>query len=132
MNLLSLMFLINWSAVQEPKIKKLDNADQIEMLNAIDIFKQYHTNSFKVNLFRRVSSENRESSGYQLANYVIGILNYSELDMPSLYEIGDFYSPQIINATRQPDELIITIEHGTSEAKQTFTLTITKNGVKSK
>lgn len=129
MTLLSFLFLLNLSHIQEPKIKKLNALEQIEMLNAIDNFKQYHTNSFKVNLFRRASSENRELNGFPLASYIIGIVNYSEPDSPKLYEVGNFHSPQITSSIRQIGALKITIEYGKIKEKKNLTLLVTKEGV---
>ncbi len=131
MNLLSFLLLINLSSVQEPKVKRLNNLDQIEILNSIDDFKQYHTNGFKVNLFRRVSSENKELNGFPLVNYVIGVVNYSDMKSPHLYEVGEFYSPQIMSSVRLAGALKINIEYGKSDAKKNLTLIISKEGVKS-
>ncbi len=130
MELFSLLLVLNLSLVQEPKIKRLSDEEQIEILNSIDDFKQYHTNSFKVNLFRRVSSENKELNGFPLANYIIGIVNYSEMDNPYLFQVGDFHSPQIASATRQVGSLKITIEYGKSSPKEKLILIVTKDGVK--
>ncbi len=130
MNLLSALLLINLSSIQEPKVKKIEDLDKVEMLNSIDDFKQYHTNSFRVNLFRRVSSQNRELNGSPLVNYIIGILNYSDMEPANLYEVGAFYDPQIMSSVRLTGALKITIEHGKGQIKKILTLIITKEGVK--
>ncbi|MEP1096788.1 MAG: hypothetical protein ABJG78_16850 [Cyclobacteriaceae bacterium] len=129
MNLIPLFFLLHVLPISEPEVKELKDLKQVEILNAIDDFKQYHTNSFKVNLFRRVSSANKESNGFRIVNYIIGIVTYSQSDSPLLFEVGNFDSPQITRSRREKETLFLSIEHGKEHQKKNITLLVTKDGV---
>lgn len=129
MNLLSLVVLLHFSFQEKPQIKQLTNEDQIEIFSAIDDFKQYHTNSFRINVFRRVSAQNEKLSGFPYVSYVISVLEYSDPKQLSLYEVGKFYEPQVVEVIRLSNTIKFTVEHGTYSDRETEILLVTKDGI---
>lgn len=134
MNLIPILLILNLTVIQEadgngPKVKKLDDQNNIEIFNSIDYFKQYHSNSFKINLFRRTCNENLELNGFPLSNYIVAIYNYSETGSPQLYEIGSFYNPEIMLSQRQGSSIRFSIDHGEFDQRTSSTLVVTKDGV---
>lgn len=129
MTLILTTLITCFSFTQDPKIKKLDIQSQVEIFNSIDYFKQYHSNSFKVNLFRRTCTENMELNGFPLSSFIIAIYNYSEDADLQLYEVGNFYKPEIIEAKRQDGRLKIILDHGKYQTRTTSIMLVTKSGI---
>ena len=110
-------------------MKKIEDLNKVELLNTIDNFKQYHTNSFKVNLFRVPITASAKSQRFPTVKYVIGVLNYSDSKNTGLFEVGSFYNPEIVEGVRLKNTLRITVEHGEYSNRMSSTLMITKDGV---
>ena len=128
MNLVSLLLLIQFGLAQDPKIRKIADLNPAEVFNSIDYFKQHHTNTFKVNLFRRSMKENGPD-GLRQASYIVGIVKYSGDEAPQVFEIGNFQSPRIAGVVRQNSALKLTIDHELDNRKRSSTYLITKEGV---
>lgn len=126
MHLVSLVFLSYFLYQEEPRIEKITDSDFVEVFNSIDKFKQYHTSTFKVNLFRR--KDNQASTEGLVSNYVIAILNYSDTSSPLLYEVKGFLNAQVVEVIRQKGALKMTIEHGTYDEKKRSMLMLTREG----
>ncbi|MEQ9402338.1 MAG: hypothetical protein RIM99_02025 [Cyclobacteriaceae bacterium] len=129
MNFISILFLVHTFSIQEPKVKKIEDINQIEILNSIDNFKQYHTNSFKVNLFRVSTTDSSQSQRFPTVKYIIGVLNYSDSKSSGLFEAGSFYNPEIVEGVRLKNILRITLEHGEYSNRTSSTLMISRDGV---
>lgn len=129
MHWIPLAILLHFHFQEKPQIKLLIDEDQIEIFNAIDDFKQYHTNSFRINVFRRVSDKNLELNSFPYVSYIISLLEYSDPKKLSLYEVGNFYEPDVIEVIRLSNSLKFTIEHGSYAKREETILLVTKDGV---
>ena len=96
-----LVFLIGITSFQnQPDLKKVDNKELSNVINSIEFFNEYSTNLFSVRLLiidNEPGSANFQGTG-EISSYIlIGISEFDEFPVKTLYKLDNIINPSIID-----------------------------------
>ena len=124
MRLFTLIFLYSLVQTDPPKITEIRNNDNIKLLGSLLSGDRYLTNDFSLRIHKKRNPYGSacNDSGEITNSYFFVISDNDDYPRESVFEIGEFYAPNV-KAVREKEKLIeVDIEYYANRMKTTKTI----------
>lgn len=126
-------FTLSLRGQDEISVTKIDESTFVKIINSIRSINKYELDSFSASILEleNPTGSTNTIETHEIANYFfIAISEYDEFPKQSLFKVGDFLNPKILDVSKANKLIGVKIEHGYHQSRTTNIIFIKLHNVR--